>query len=249
MRRAGPRQVTLLAVMPFLLLSSSQSVRMRTVAYLDGTVRREIVADFLRDRQSDVLPELRRALPEADQHRLGAAGEGLEATWSVIVGQPQSLQATLQSLDISDLPLSLVSYYTWTETVEIPSDTATAVEKANPSLATFNYEITMPGWIRQAQATPKASPAAETAAQQQTATGAPAATPTPAAPVSNVQPQISGATAKFALSAAYPQYDVTVSSWRLRWGYLLTLLYILGFVAYRIVAFVLHRARLKPKRI
>jgi len=240
--------VTLLAVVPFLLLSSSQSVRVRTVVYLDGTVRREIVADFLRDRQPDVLTELRRALPEADEHKLGAAGEGLEAAWSVIVGQPQSLQATLQSLGIAGQPLSLVSYYTWTETVQIPSDTATAVEKANPALASFDYEITMPGWIRQAQATPKASAATE-AAQQPGTTGAATATPAPAAPASSVQPQINGATAKFTLSAAYPQYDLTVSSWRLRWGYLLTLLYILAFLAYRIAAFVVHRARLRPKRI
>lgn len=58
-----------------------------------------------------------------------------------------------------------------------------------------------------------------------------------------------GPTATFTLSGASEAYEVTVTSRRVRWGYAAALLYILAFLAYRITAFVLHRAKLQPKRI
>ena len=36
---------------------------------------------------------------------------------------------------------------------------------------------------------------------------------------------------------------------RVRWGYLVVVLYILAFIAYKIAAFLVHRAKLRPRRI
>jgi hypothetical protein len=64
-----------------------------------------------------------------------------------------------------------------------------------------------------------------------------------------MMPQIEDSTATFTLSAASEAYDVTVTSRRVRWGYLVVLLYLLAFVAYKLAAFLVHRAKLRPRRI
>ena len=62
-------------------------------------------------------------------------------------------------------------------------------------------------------------------------------------------PQKEGSTATFTLTGASEAYDLSVTSRRVRWGYVALILYILCFVAYRITAFVVHRAKMRPKRI
>jgi hypothetical protein len=56
-------------------------------------------------------------------------------------------------------------------------------------------------------------------------------------------------TATFTLSAANEAYDITVTSRRVRWGYLAVILYLLAFLAYKIAAFLVHRAKVRPRRI
>jgi hypothetical protein len=305
-----------MSVIPFLLLSSAQSTTVRTVVYLDGSIRREVRADFLSERRTNVIPQLDRALPEADETRVGPAGEAMRGTWSVIVASAEQLAGTkLEYQDVATQPLSIFTYYTWTDTVEVPSETATAVEKSSPANATFAYEVHMPGWVTEAQAKPTTvtpaatktatpappvspaptmpapAPAAPTAPAPATAptpapaspapaapstpallpAPAPATTPTapvaapPTAPTPAAAPEapaaaptkggpslaadISGSTASFKLSAAHEAYEVTVTSRRVRWGYVLTLLYLLAFLAYTVASFLVRRAKLQPRRI
>ncbi len=371
-------KLVLFTAIPFLLLSSSQSTVVRTVVYLDGSVKREVSADFWQERQSNVLPHLRLALPQADRQRVAPIAEGLRGQRSVIVASAEQLEgAKLTYEDVVARPLSLFTYYTWTETIEIPRETATAVEKADPSKAVFKYEVTMPGRVQEARALPrkaepKAKPTGETEApgppapptvppaatppapapaapapapvfpappseSAPTPSGAPAAPtgPVPAAPPSvetapsapspgpaaplpempavpsvpvptgpaeapavpstppaavsppapvpapppaaaptppaaatppgpaaapsaapeapaagpSLQAETSGSTATFRLTAVHEAYDITVTSRRVRWGYVLTWLYVLAFIAYRLSAFLIHRARLRPRRI
>jgi hypothetical protein len=343
------------AVIPFLLLSSAQSVTVRSTVYLDGSVKREVTAEFLQARQRNVLEQLRRALPEADSREVTPAGEGLKAVWSVILASAAALEgANLQYQDVAAVPYSPFTYYTFTETVQIPSETATEVEKADPSKATFKYIVTMPGTVTDATARPakletaspkpsgpataapspapalaapspspppptpgpapaapppsaaapapppgpmpgatpapapapgapsasaapaptplpatpppsapsapaaSAPPGAPSAAPPAAPTPAPAATPSPAAeapaPVKKalgptVTAEKEDSTATFNLSAANEAYDVTVTSRRVRWGYLAVIVYILAFIAYRIAAFLVHRAKVRPRRI
>lgn len=346
-----------LAVIPFLLLSSARTVTVRSTVYLDGSVKRVVSAEFFQERRDNVVAQLRRALPEADSREVAPVGEGLKAVWSVILSSAGALDgADLKYQDVASVPLSLFTYYTFTETVEIPSETATEVEKAEPGKAVFKYVVTMPGTVREATARPKklektaaeaappaasapssaatppspvpapgaasapgslptppapgaAPPAAAAGAPPAAAvqapppmpapaapggsgpgaitpppTGAPGAAPsgppeipatppeTPASPPATVSPapkspaesappppkegagpslaaEREGSTAIFTLSAENEAYDITVTSRRVRWGYLAVILYILAFLAYRIAAFVVHRARLRPRRI
>lgn len=350
-----------LAVIPFLLLSSARTVTVRSTVYLDGSVKRVVTAEFLQERRDSVVAQLRRALPEADSREVVPVGEGLKAVWSVILSSARALDgADLRYQDVVSAPLSLFTYYTYTETVEIPSETATEVEKAEPGKAVFKYVVTMPGTVREATARPKAlekttpeparpaastpssatpppgpgpaagpapapGPAPTTPAPSATSPAAPAAaapgappapaapvpapTPVPAAPTGSesgampapptassagpspgapevpatppaapvsppetVSPpqapsaesaplppkqgagpslaaESEGSTATFALSAEHEAYDISVTSRRVRWGYLAVILYILAFIAYRIAAFVVHRARVRPRRI
>ena len=298
-------QMVVLSLLPFLLLSSARTTSLRTTVYLDGTVRRELQADFLEDRRGDVLPEMENALPNADRQSIVSMGDGRQATRSVILADPDDLDgATLEWQDIAQDPFSLTTTYTWKETLRVPSDTATLVEKVGLSQAKFQYKLTLPGNIEDATAVPQKAtaksqvqspksqvaettpaPAPETTppaaapapvAPEATATPEAAAvpatpeataTPAPAAPAApapapteepppapgggsaSLAPDIVGSTALFTLTAGHDQYQITATSQRIRWGYLLTLLYILGFLAYRITAFLVHRANLKPKRI
>jgi hypothetical protein len=333
MGRPRVSQLVIFSALPFLLLSSARTTSVRTTVYLDGTVQRQIQADF-EDRERDVLPELKSALPHADRVTETTVADGQQATRGVILANADDLDGvSLEYLDIAQEPLSLFTHYTFKETLTVPSDTATDVEKAGLDKAVFEYRVTMPGRVLEATAipsrapvktlpaaatapgappvaspaplpgpppapaaaapeapaAPEAAPAPEAGAtpDEQAAASEPQATPeaagtpeaAPAAPesaelapplappnaVASAPPVtpvpgppegpatdavLTGSTATWTtLSAAHDQYDITVTSRRLRWGYVLTLLYILAFVAYKLTDFLLHRARLKPKRI
>ena len=307
------------AVIPFLLLSSAQSTVVRTKVYLDGSLKREVTAEFLEQRRENVLPQLKFALPEADEEKITPVAEGLRAVRSVILASADDIEgAKLQYEDVIPQPLSFFTYYTWSETVQVPSETATSVEKALPEKATFRYVVVMPGTVTEATARPakleKAAPKDTGAAAATVRPGAPpvppgaaspapfAVAPPPAAPAASrravpsatptpspslgapavsapaVAPPAAAAapagaaspagpapekkpsapsltadkqdsTATFTLSAASEAYDISVTSRRVRWGYLAVFLYILAFVAYRIAAFLVHRARVRPRRI
>jgi hypothetical protein len=298
------------AIIPFLLLSSAEkSPQVRTHVYLDGSVKREVSAEFLEERQENVLSQMDRALPEADSRVVAPFGENLRAVWSVILASASRLDgAKLQYEDVVPEPLSLFTYYTWTETLQLPSETATAVEKAEPEKATFQYVVVMPGTVieptiakpaKLEKAVPKAPVAAATAAPVTTpaapapatpvapaaAPAAPAASPSPApaptapaaapagapaaapsspalpappapppaletkSPGPSLRAQLDDSTATFTLSAANEAYDITVTSRRVRWGYLAVILYLLAFLAYKIAAFLVHRAKVRPRRI
>lgn len=246
--------LVMFSAIPFLLLMLSQRTVVRTVVYLDGSVRREVVANFPEGSRRHILQELKRALPKADRQYEEATAEGLQIGRSVILGQPRDPEDfSLQVREIVQTPWSLFTYYTWSEALRIPGEPATK-EKAAPSRVTFQYQITMPGLVRQARATPQRSPAAAAgSAESSTDLSAPAppaggVSPIAAAP-SNLQAEITGATAVWTLTAEYEEYDITVTSRRVRWGYLAVILYILAFIAYRITGFLVQRARFRPRRI
>lgn len=304
-------QLVLLSALPFLLLSSSRTVSVHTTVYLDGTVQRTLRADFLADRAGAVLPQLESALPRAQRQVVTVVGDGRQATRSTILARPDGIDgASLAFLDIVQKPLSLVTDYTWKETLTIPSDTATAVEKAGAAQAVFEYKVTMPGRVLEATAVasatttpppaspapaeapapapapaaPEASPAPEAAVPPAATPPAPEAVPGPEAALAPEAPapvppepapapepspaaapepapappapsglslsaDVSGPTAVFKLRADQAQYDLTVTSRRIRWGYVALLLYLLAFVGYRLTAFLVHRAAIRPRRI
>lgn len=246
--------LVMFSAIPFLLLMLSQRTVVHTVVYLDGSVRREVVANFPEGSRRHVLQELQRTLPQADRQQEEEAAEGWQVQRSIILGRPKAPgDFSLQIKEIVQTPWSLFTQYTWNETLRIPSEPATK-KKTDPSRVTFQYQITMPGLVQSALATPQRS-ASDAAGEAQSGAGIAAlplagGTSSIATTASAVQPdEITGATAVWALSAEYEEYDLTVTSRRVRWGYLAVILYILAFIAYKIIGFLVQRARFRPRRI
>ncbi|MBU0608323.1 MAG: hypothetical protein KKI08_10595, partial [Armatimonadetes bacterium] len=100
--------------------------------------------------------------------------------------------------------------------------------------------------------TPAATPSggAGPGATPPTAGGAPGATPEPAAPKGKRSTvEFDGNTAIFKLMASQPTLTINVVARRVRWGYILLVLYVLAFVAYQLVTFLRQAARRKPRKI
>ncbi len=61
--------------------------------------------------------------------------------------------------------------------------------------------------------------------------------------------EIHGSTAIWELSADADEYTLTATSRRVRWGYLLFLLYILGFIAFQVTRYGAQLVRNRPRKI
>ncbi len=100
--------------------------------------------------------------------------------------------------------------------------------------------------------TPTATPGGGSApsATPPTAGGAPGATPEPAAPKGKRSSvEFDGNTAIFKLMASQPTLTINVVARRVRWGYIVLVLYVLAFVAYQLATFLRQAARRKPRKI
>ncbi|MGC9317157.1 MAG: hypothetical protein ACP5KN_03880 [Armatimonadota bacterium] len=60
---------------------------------------------------------------------------------------------------------------------------------------------------------------------------------------------IDGHRAVWKLSTEKPEYDLNAVAVSWRWDVIVLLVYVVGYLAYRITAFLVHRARLKPRKI
>ncbi len=61
--------------------------------------------------------------------------------------------------------------------------------------------------------------------------------------------QIDGNTARWTLTRDGAPYDIQVHARAWRWDLIILLVYVIGFLAYRVIAFLAHRARLRPRKI
>lgn len=59
----------------------------------------------------------------------------------------------------------------------------------------------------------------------------------------------SGRTATWTLSAEQARHEVSVTARSWRWDVIVLLVYIAGYLAFRITSFLVHRARLRPRKI
>lgn len=61
--------------------------------------------------------------------------------------------------------------------------------------------------------------------------------------------QQDGHVVRWTLNAAQPEVEVSASAVSWRWDLILVLIYVLGYLAYRITAFLVHQARMRPRKI
>lgn len=223
--RALPRQgVVLLATLPFWLMSNSSQVWMNLKIERDGGALRQIAAT--------VHPELKRELPTWVNKV--SAGRPWDAVWQQGDGTAYTYMrdsrtqnanygeaGQLQISDVLQSPLSVYTTYTWTEKVDFSYLYATDAAMAEAAKTQLKYVVTMPGTVTEAAAQPSKGGAAET----------------------------QGSTATFSLSAAEPSTTVTVTSSKIRWGYLLVVVYALGWITLEVLQLLARLARIRPRKI
>jgi len=214
--------IAMLAAVPYLLLSTSQDVQLRTVVNLDGSGLREYRVSFDPDRH----PDVRRRLLETTQHfdheyeSKQGSGKMIVRDWRpanlAVAATDPDAAATLQIAGITQKPFALFTEYHWSEELSIYRETATDIETFGEEIATLSYKLNMPGKIVNGKTNADS---------------------------------LEGGTAVWELSAGVDTYTLEATSRRLRWGYLLLMLYVLGFIAFQIVCYVTRVVRNRPRKI
>ena len=217
-----PSAVVMLAAVPYLLLSASQSVKLSTIVNLDGSGLRRYTVTCVADRTKEVQKRLLEQTADFDHQSWRREGANLVVTrdWrpanlAKAVTDPDAV-ASLQVTDIIRKPFSVFTEYHWSEQIEIYRETATDVETFGEEIAGLRYELKMPGKI------------------VQTKTNA---------------DSIEQGAAVWELSANTDTYTIEATSQRLRWGYLLVILYILGFIGYQVIRYAARLVRNRPRKI
>jgi len=215
-----PSAIVMLAAVPYLLLSASQSVELRTTINLDGSGLRQYTVTCVPDRTKEVQKRLLEQTADFDRQDWEREGPNLVVTrdW-----RPANLAeavadrdatASLQVTDIIRKPLAVFTEYHWSEELNIYRETATEVETFGEEIATLSYKLNMPGKI-----------------------------------IASNADRTDGGSAVWELSANIDTYTLQATSHRLRWGYLLVILYILGFIGYQVIRYVTRLVRNRPRKI
>jgi len=215
-----PSAIVMLAAVPYLLLSASQSVELRTTINLDGSGLRQYTVTCVPDRTKEVRKRLLERTGDFDRQSLRREGPNLVVTrdW-----RPANLAeavadrdttASLQVADIIRKPLAVFTEYHWSEELNIYRETATDVETFGEEIAALSYKLNMPGKI-----------------------------------IASNADRTDGGTAVWELSASIDTYTLQATSHRLRWEYLLLLLYVIGFAVFQAVGYVTRLVRNRPRKI
>jgi len=202
--------VAMLAAVPYLLLSASQSVQLHTVVNLDGSGLRQYTVTCLPDRTKEVQKRLLERTGDFDRQKRRGEGPNRVITrdWRPAniaeAATDPDATANLQIAGIMQKPFDVFTEYHWSEQLEIYRETA----------ATLSYKLNMPGKI-----------------------------------IASNADRTDGGSAVWELSANVDTYTLEATSRRLRWGYLLLLLYIVGFIVFQVVGYVTRLVRNRPRRI
>ena len=217
-----PSVIAMLAAVPYLLLSASQSVQLRTTVNLDGSGMREYAVSYDPDRHLEVRRRLLEATLRFDHEYEPGEGRGntivrdwRPANLAKAVTAPDAA-ASLQITGIVQKPFSIFTWYRWSEQLEIYRETATDIETFGEEIATLSYQLNMPGKIMNSQTNADS---------------------------------VEGGAAIWELSADVDTYTLEATSRRLRWGYLLLVFYVVGFVVFQAVSYLTRLVRNRPRKI
>jgi len=156
--------------------------------------------------------EMTRGFDDAGTHVTGDAVVAARSAQRNDLGDLDGAQS--HAADIVQRPLSLVTTYTWTDTITI-NYLGNDKEQAAAPLTDFEYRLTMPGAISSTQ------PPAE----------------------------VNGRTAVWRLGGDQEEQTISASATTVRWDAVIILAYVVGYLAWRLTAFLAHRARLRPRKI
>ncbi len=216
----------LMLTVPYALLLNSSDVYVSTTFWEDGTVRRQVQATA--NRYHDDADGLRKWTHDVD------AGAAWQEHWRQAGQTDGSVTLTrnfvvsrlpgnaLEIRDVLSDPLNVFSTYTFTEKVSIHALSDSDAAMAGVGRKVLAYRVRMPGAVAEATATPVSRGAA---------------------------PAIEGSSVQFALDASVPEHQITVVSRKVRWEFIIIVIYILGFIVYQSATFVKRTVSSKPRRI
>jgi hypothetical protein len=220
---AGGRTI-LLATIPFWLISNSSQVSMDLKIERDGGALRQIVAT--------AHPELKRDLPTW----VGKvqAGRPWDMSWQQSGANSYTYmrdfrtqdvnygdQGKLTVVDVVQNPFSIFTTYTWNEKVNFAYLYETDPLSAAAASMQLGYKVDMPGTVTEASIQPSKGSSVNT----------------------------EGNEATFTIAASEPTATITVTSSKLRLGYLLLVIYVLGWVALEVFRIVGRHLRRRPRKI
>jgi hypothetical protein len=219
------QQRVLLAALPFALLANTSGVLLSTRIEPDGSALRQIGVVSA--------PYFRSQLPRwVDDVRVGARWDGAwaeshenEVTYArdARLAGLGSLgeEASLTISDVFQSPLSLYTTYHWREVVTYGYVYAGDAAAAKAMDKKLHYEVELPGVVTSASVSPSQGSSAKS----------------------------DGNLATFELDASQGQQTVEAESSSLRWGYLLVIAYVVGFVAYRVARVIAYQVHIRPRKI
>lgn len=214
-------RTSLLITIPFVLLLNSENVIVSTRMYGDQSGIRRVKALADSSMRDELLKWTREMARNFYREPVHTTTDSVEVSRSNQVNDLGNLEGTEATVtDIVQEPLSFVTTYTWQETVKVDF-LGNKRERAAADVIVFEYRLTMPGTIETAQ------PA-----------GA----------------RIDGNSVAWEIRPAEldPETDsitVSASARSVRWDVIALLVYIGGYLTYRIIAFFVRRARLRPRKI
>lgn len=224
LRTFSRQGVLLLATVPFALLANSAQVSMTLKIERDGGALRQIAAT--------AAPYFREQLPKWVNDV--QAGGNWDHTWQDTGASSYTYmrdyrtnnanysdQGRLTIVDVLQNPLSIFTTYTWKETINFAHLYETDIPAALAVGKKLQYTVVMPGTV------------VDSAIQ----------------PASGSSVNNEGHAAVFALAAGEPTETITVTSQKVRWGYLLIVIYILAWIALEIVQVVGRQLRRRPRKI
>lgn len=223
-----PRLLTLFTAIPFALMANTWQVHMTLHVEPDGSALRQITADaspYFRSSRAD------EGLPKWVNDVQGGGRWDME--WRT--DTPTSFRYTrdmrlpavdrpkdtsqLTIVDVVSNPMSLYTTYTWHEEVNFVYHSETDPSAANAAGKELTYRVEMPGTVTDASIQGGGSSETERNC------------------------------AVFKVSADTAEHTITVTAQRLRWGYLLLVLYIVAFVAYQVLTALGRAASRRPRKI
>ncbi|MFW5867651.1 MAG: hypothetical protein ACOCX2_07525, partial [Armatimonadota bacterium] len=213
-------RTSLLITIPFVLLLNSDKVVISTHMYGDQSGVRRVQATADSSMRDELVKWTSEMARGFYREPVHVSTDSVEVARSNQFNNLGALEGvSTGAADIVQEPLSFVTTYTWEETIKVDF-LGNERERAVKDVIVFEYRLMMPGEIQSTQ------PAAQVDGNSATW---------------KIQPADLGPDGE--------EITVSASATSLRWDVIVLLVYIGGYLIYRIIAFFVRRARLRPRKI
>jgi hypothetical protein len=143
-------RTSLFITIPFVLLLNSDKVIVSTQMFGDTSGIRKVQATAHSSMRDELLKWTREMARGYDREPVHLSTGSIEVARTRQVNSLGAIEGvSAGAMDIVQMPLSLVTQYTWEETIEVDF-LGNERERAAAKVITFEYRLTMPGEIQSA---------------------------------------------------------------------------------------------------